>query len=87
LEDQSEDRIHEFGDKLDQLSLPRRAGLRDNSAGLYTVNGGALYSYGNNHVNGNNGNDGSFNGAVGQQQSRAYTSLRANGPARSRAVR
>jgi hypothetical protein len=35
--------------------------------GLFTETGAALYSYGNNHVNGNNGNDGSFTGTIGQQ--------------------
>jgi hypothetical protein len=39
----------------------------NNGGGLYTLNGGALFSYGNNHVNGNNGNDGTFTGTVGQQ--------------------
>jgi hypothetical protein len=32
------------------------------AAGLFTVNGGALYSYGNNSVDGNNGNNGAFTG-------------------------
>jgi hypothetical protein len=39
----------------------------NNGGGLFTENGGALFSYGNNHVNGNNGNDGTFTGTVGQQ--------------------
>jgi hypothetical protein len=39
----------------------------NNGGGLFTTNGGALFSYGNNHVNGNNGNDGTFTGTVGQQ--------------------
>jgi Right handed beta helix region len=39
----------------------------NNGGGLYTTGGGTLYSYGNNHVNGNNGNDGTFTGTVGQQ--------------------
>jgi hypothetical protein len=39
----------------------------NNGGGLFTETGGALFSYGNNHVNGNNGNDGTFTGTVGQQ--------------------
>jgi hypothetical protein len=39
----------------------------NNGGGLFAETGGTLYSYGNNHVNGNNGNDGSFTGTVGQQ--------------------
>jgi hypothetical protein len=39
----------------------------NNGGGLYTTGGGGLYSYGNNKVNGNNGNDGSFTGTVGLQ--------------------
>jgi hypothetical protein len=39
----------------------------NNSGGLFTTTGGTLYSYGNNDVNGNNGNDGSFTGTVSQQ--------------------
>jgi hypothetical protein len=39
----------------------------NNGGGLYTTGGGGLYSYGNNHVNGNNGNDGTFTGTIGQQ--------------------
>jgi hypothetical protein len=39
----------------------------NNGGGLFTAGGGTLYSYGNNHVNGNNGDDGSFTGTVGQQ--------------------
>jgi hypothetical protein len=35
-----------------------------NGGGLYTTGGGTLFSYGNNSVNGNNGNDGSFTGSV-----------------------
>jgi hypothetical protein len=42
-------------------------GVFNNSAGLFTTGGGVLYSYGNNRVNGNNGNDGSFTGTVGLQ--------------------
>ena len=32
------------------------------AAGLFTVNGGQLFSYGNNSVDGNNGNNGAFTG-------------------------
>jgi hypothetical protein len=32
------------------------------AAGLFTVNGGQLFSYGNNRVDGNNGNNGAFTG-------------------------
>jgi hypothetical protein len=39
----------------------------NNGGGLFTETGGALFSYGNNHVNGNNGADGTFSGTVGQQ--------------------
>jgi hypothetical protein len=39
----------------------------NNGGGLFTETGGALYSYGNTHVNGNNGNDGAFTGTVSQQ--------------------
>jgi hypothetical protein len=39
----------------------------NNGGGLFTESSGALYSYGNNHVNGNDGNDGTFTGTVGQQ--------------------
>jgi len=39
----------------------------NNTAGLFTTNGGTLYSYSNNHVNGNNGNDGTFTGTISQQ--------------------
>jgi hypothetical protein len=39
----------------------------NNGGGLYTTGSGGLYSYGNNHVNGNKGNDGSFTGTIGQQ--------------------
>jgi hypothetical protein len=47
--------------------LVRNTSVFNNTAGLYTTNGGTLYSYGNNSVNGNNGNDGTFTGTVGQQ--------------------
>jgi hypothetical protein len=47
--------------------LVRNTDVFNNGGGLYTVNGGTLYSYGNNKVNGNNGNDGTFTGTVGQQ--------------------
>jgi hypothetical protein len=44
--------------------LVRNSSVFNNTAGLYTTNGGMLYSYGNNSVNGNNGNDGSFTGTI-----------------------
>jgi hypothetical protein len=47
--------------------LVRNSSVFNNTAGLYTVNGGTLYSYGNNSVNGNNGNDGTFTGTVALQ--------------------
>jgi hypothetical protein len=47
--------------------LVSNSNVFNNGGGLFTETGGALYSYGNNHVNGNNGNDGSFTGTVGQQ--------------------
>jgi hypothetical protein len=45
--------------------LVRNTSVIGNSGGLHTASGGTLYSYGNNSVNGNNGNDGSFSGTVG----------------------
>jgi hypothetical protein len=39
----------------------------NNGGGVYTTGGGTLFSYGNNSVNGNNGNDGTFSGTVSQQ--------------------
>jgi hypothetical protein len=42
--------------------LVRNTNVFNNGCGLYTVNDGALYSYGNNGVNGNNGQDGTFTG-------------------------
>jgi hypothetical protein len=47
--------------------LVRNTSVFNNGGGLYTVNGGTLYSYGNNSVNGNNGKDGTFTGTVSQQ--------------------
>jgi hypothetical protein len=47
--------------------LVSNSSVFNNGGGLFTENGGALYSYGNNHVNGNNGNDGTFTGTVSQQ--------------------
>jgi hypothetical protein len=47
--------------------LVRTTSVFNNGGGLYTTSGGTLYSYGNNKVNGNNGNDGSFTGTVSQQ--------------------
>jgi hypothetical protein len=47
--------------------LVRNATVFNNGGGLFTENGSTLYSYGNNSVNGNNGNDGSFTGTVGLQ--------------------
>jgi hypothetical protein len=47
--------------------LVRNTSVFDNTAGLYTTNGGTLYSYGTNSVNGNNGNDGTFTGTIGLQ--------------------
>jgi hypothetical protein len=47
--------------------LVRNSTVFNNGGGLYTTGGGTLYSYGNNSVNGNNGNDGAFTGTVGQQ--------------------
>jgi hypothetical protein len=44
--------------------LARNTSVFNNTAGLYAVSGGTLYSYGNNSVNGNNG---SFTGTVGLQ--------------------
>jgi hypothetical protein len=45
--------------------LVRNTSVFNNAAGLFTENGATLYSYGNNSVNGNNGNDGSFTGTIG----------------------
>jgi hypothetical protein len=48
--------------------LVRNTSVFNNTGGgLFAENGGTLYSYGNNSVNGNNGNDGTFTGTVGQQ--------------------
>jgi hypothetical protein len=47
--------------------LVRSTSVFNNGGGLFTTNGGTLYSYGDNSVNGNNGNDGGFTGTVGQQ--------------------
>jgi hypothetical protein len=47
--------------------LVSNSNVFNNGGGLFTTDGGTLYSYGNNHVNGNNGDDGSFTGTVGQQ--------------------
>jgi hypothetical protein len=47
--------------------LVSNSNVFNNGGGLFTTGGGTLYSYGNNHVNGNNGNDGTFTGTVGQQ--------------------
>jgi Right handed beta helix region len=47
--------------------LVSNSNVFNNGGGLFSENGAALYSYGNNHVNGNNGNDGTFTGTVGQQ--------------------
>jgi hypothetical protein len=44
--------------------LVRNTSVVGNGGGLFTVSGGTLFSYGNNSVNGNNGNDGSFTGSV-----------------------
>jgi hypothetical protein len=47
--------------------LVRSTKVFGNAAGLFAESGGALLSYGNNSVNGNNGNDGTFTGTVSQQ--------------------
>jgi hypothetical protein len=47
--------------------LVSNSNVFNNGGGLFAETGGALFSYGNNHVNGNNGNDGTFTGTVGQQ--------------------
>jgi hypothetical protein len=47
--------------------LVRTTSVFNNGGGLYTTGGGTLYSYGNNSVNGNNGNDGAFTGTINQQ--------------------
>jgi hypothetical protein len=47
--------------------LVRNTSVFNNGGGLFSESGGTLYSYGNNSVNGNNGNDGSFTGTVGLQ--------------------
>jgi hypothetical protein len=47
--------------------LVSNSNVFNNGGGLFTENSGALFSYGNNHVNGNHGNDGTFTGTVGQQ--------------------
>jgi hypothetical protein len=47
--------------------LVRNSTVFSNGGGLFSESGGTLYSYGNNSVNGNNGNDGSFTGTVGLQ--------------------
>jgi hypothetical protein len=47
--------------------LVSNSNVFNNAGGLFTQSGGALYSYGNNHVNGNNGNDGTFTGTISQQ--------------------
>jgi hypothetical protein len=47
--------------------LVRNTDVFNNGGGLYTTNAGTLYSYGNNRVNGNNGNDGTFTATIGQQ--------------------
>jgi hypothetical protein len=39
----------------------------NNAGGLFITNGGTLYSYGTNEVNGNNGNDGTFTGTISRQ--------------------
>jgi hypothetical protein len=44
--------------------LVRNSTIFSNGGGLFSENGGTLYSYGNNSVN---GNDGTFTGTVGQQ--------------------
>jgi hypothetical protein len=46
--------------------LVRNTSVFNNTGGgLFTESGATLYSYGNNSVNGNNGNDGSFTGTIG----------------------
>jgi hypothetical protein len=47
--------------------LVRDTDVFNNGGGLFTENGSAIYSYGNNRVNGNNGNDGTFTGTIGQR--------------------
>jgi hypothetical protein len=47
--------------------LVRNSSVFNNAGGLFAESGATLYSYGNNSVNGNNGNDGTFSGTVGQQ--------------------
>jgi hypothetical protein len=42
--------------------MARNTTVTGNSVGLFTVNGGQLFSYGNNSVDGNNGNNGAFTG-------------------------
>jgi hypothetical protein len=46
--------------------LVRNSSVFSNTGGgLFAESGATLYSYGNNSVNGNNGNDGSFTGTIG----------------------
>jgi len=40
--------------------LVTNSSIYNNAAGLHTVNSGQVVSYGNNRLNGNNGNDGAF---------------------------
>jgi hypothetical protein len=42
--------------------MARNTTVTGNTVGLFTVNGGQLFSYGNNSVDGNNGNNGAFTG-------------------------
>jgi hypothetical protein len=44
--------------------MARNTTVTGNSVGLFTVNGGQLFSYGNNSVDGNNGNNGAFTGVA-----------------------
>jgi hypothetical protein len=46
--------------------LARNSSVFDNTTGLHTANGGTIYSYGNNSVNGNTTN-GAFTGTIGLQ--------------------
>jgi hypothetical protein len=42
--------------------MARNTTVASNSAGLFKVDSGALYTYGNNSVDGNSGNNGAFTG-------------------------
>jgi hypothetical protein len=44
--------------------LVNNSNINNNAGGLNTSSGGVIYSYGNNRVNGNSGNDGSFTGTL-----------------------